>query len=396
MRWSAPDTLWGPQSTRIYVESPEIVQKGDSLLLIGSPSFASDTLGRLVPPPGVAMTSGLFAGIRLSLARRTTRAHPGRLVPLPAGIVRMRRVRVGQATNGDVAIVFGGPAENGDSLAPSSTVWTAMQRADGWTLPTIIIHPSEGIEWSGSSISTVFHSPTGDLLTAPLALWDTTKLLQLHPDGWRVRKLHFSQHFYSSVVALPSSDSVLVLAYVSPSTIEFPRGGIFVSRSSNAGERWSHPVVLSAVGTAPAHHSRLIRANDGTLALTWLEENDPNDSTSRLHLATSTDDGVSWRQQVSETIAGMPTDLRATSDGLSRIHIVLDSASNSTSAPRHLVWNGARWVRSALPAPVGNVVPTPTIAPLGRDSVLVVWAMDVGHGFAPFTMMSVGHLACTP
>src|SRR5688500_1516768 len=89
-RWSRPDTLRGPDGASFYVETPQVLRGGDSLFVIGAPTFARDARGRLLARPtdnrgdkrGAGGGSSELAGVRTLL-----RANPpflGRADPIPA------------------------------------------------------------------------------------------------------------------------------------------------------------------------------------------------------------------------------------------------------------------------------------------------------------------------
>ena len=94
VKWSVPDTLWGPQHTRVYLETPEIVQQGDSLLLIGTFAVMTDSAGLLVVDPEIARAgTTMLAGIRLSVASRSTRSDMS-LAAHTQGKERIRRLHI--------------------------------------------------------------------------------------------------------------------------------------------------------------------------------------------------------------------------------------------------------------------------------------------------------------
>ena len=391
--WTVPDTLTGPERSRVYIESPEIILRRDSVILLGSPSIATDSKGGVVPVHQDDRTMPLFAGVRLSLAARQPGIAPSQPIVLPDGIERMGILRAGQTANGDIGVVFRGPNQHADSLSPYSTVWTSLLQTHGWTKPAVLLPPAAGVLWSGSMISTVAHGGSGDLISAPLALWDSTQLLRLGVSGWTARTVLVPQHSYSAIAELVPG-KVLLLARTAATTA-FPNGALFISRSDDDGLTWTQTAVLPTPLNAVAHHTRLVRVSQQTVALAWIEERKDSDSSSAVRLAQSSDFGSTWGHAAPLPISGQPTDLRATSDGRGRVHVVIDSTAANGSAPRHLVWDGARWHRSTPQAPGGSVVPTPNVAALGRDSVLLVWAMFRGDGMPPITMLSVGRAACT-
>jgi hypothetical protein len=379
----------------VYIESPEILRRGDSVVLLGSPSLASDAKGQVVAARAGARATSLFAGVRLALTAGHSGNIPGQLIALPSGIERMGVLRAGQSANGDIGVVFRGPAQRADSTSPYSTVWTSVLRAHEWTPPSILLTPDAGVLWSGSFVSTVGPSAFGALLSAPTMVWDSTRLLRLGPRGWTVRTVRLPQHSYSAIAEISDPESVLLVAHVS-ATKAFPSGGLFTSRSRDGGLTWTLAAVLSTSGDVVPHHSRLLVKSQREVALAWIEVPKNSDTSSVLRVAVSSDLASTWKQAVPMVIAGRPTDLRAASDGRGRIHVVIDSTGSSGSAPRHLVWDGAQWHRSTPPTPAGSVVPTPTIAALGRDSVLLIWAMYRPDGMPPVTMLSVGRVACAP
>jgi hypothetical protein len=393
-KWTVPDTLTGPQRSRVYIESPEIILRRDSVILLGSPSIATDSNGHVVLVQEDDRGTPLFAGVRLSLAARQSGIAPSQPIALPDGIERMGILRAGQTDKGDVGVVFRGPDERADSLSPYSTVWTSVLQAHGWTKPVVLLRPTAGVLWSGSLISTVAHGASRDVISAPLVLWDSAQLLRLAPSGWTSRAVHVPHHSYSAIAEIVP-DKVLLLARVATTTA-FPNGALFISRSDDDGLTWNQTAVLPTGINAVPHHARLVRASQHTVALAWVDERKDSDSLSVVRLAQSSNSGSTWDIAVPLTIAGRPTDLRAISDARGRVHVVIDSPSVSGAAPRHLVWDGIRWHRSTPQTSAGSVVPTPNVAALGRDSVLLTWAMIRRDGTPPITMLSVGHVACTP
>jgi hypothetical protein len=392
MQWSIPDTLGGPGDTRIYVETPEILRHGDRLLLFGSPAFASDSGGRLVLPPGTETGVPLFAGIQIPLRRQRNGRAEGTLIPLPAGAMEMRTVRAALDTTGDIGILYKDRPPQGDSSSRYATVWAAALHRGAWTTPKVVIRAGEGVDWLAGRISTVAGVGDANLLSATLPTRDSLKLVRFEAGRWTVRTVAFPSHVYSTIASLPGPDSALVLAYVT-SGERHRENELFVNRSLDGGRTWGSPVTITHNDSPPAHFSHLVRSG-GTIALVWLEQAAKGDSVSRLHLAWSSDRATSWHEAPSVAVGAMPSTLRAVADGAGRVHVVVDGASGDIVAPRHFAWDGTAWQESAPPGLKGAVVPSPNIAALGRDSLVMVWSLVNRRGLAPISLMSVGHLAC--
>lgn len=395
IEWSRPDTVWGPRRTRLYIETPEILVRGDSILLLGSPSFATDSTGALIPsalPLGTSGTSPLFAGARLSLTRPPNRNVAAEIIPLPIGVERMGYLRAASVSGDDVAVVYRDVTPLAGSGSSSHVIWTSVLGRSGWTRPQIAVSAAEKTRWSGSVISVVSHDARGDLLTASAFPKDSTKLLRATARGWAARTIPLDQPSYPSILGPARTDSELTIAYVA-ATADHPRSGVFIRRSADDGLNWSAPVPASDAGSDAIHHARLLRGGDRELGLVWLEA-DASGTDSRLHVATSQTLGASWREGPVVALSDVPTDLRAISDDRGHLHVVVDSVSSTGGGVRHLLWDGVRWIRSDPPTPRGFVIPSPTVASLGRDSVIGVWAMTNRQGGLPVTLVSVGRTVC--
>jgi hypothetical protein len=115
---------------------------------------------------------------------------------------------------------------------------------------------------------------------------------------------------------------------------------VFVQTSSDGGQQWSTPILVSASGRSPAYEVNLLAGRDAALHLVWLQT--VSGETTVVRHTRSSDAGQSWSRPTDLGPAAIHAGLRAAVDRCGSVHTVVEDHSQSSDRPRlkYAEWNG--------------------------------------------------------
>lgn len=403
--WTPPVPLRSAEGSLVYVESPQVVQEGDSAVLIGAPTWAFDSAGTPILIPSGDTVSVNFAGVRVAMPQIGTSVQVTSLIGLPEGVWSMSTPRVARSPDGAVHALFRVEDLPGSRHASYDTAWTASLRGRVWTRPRQVLGDELGARWNGITVSTastlgmVSHVAT----SVSVARRRSLALLAANDSGWTARFVRFPYHLYPDL--LPSgTPSDLLVSYVDAGE----RSGIntlFVRRSTDGGSSWTEPTQVSADTSGEVHYPRTVVLDQHTLGVIWLEDVRGPRHHLHLWLATSTDGGTTWQGRASAELAmTWPPYLHVAPDGRGGLHVFLlppTRANEPGSTPVHFTWRqtgDAQWVRHSLPTAHGYVLGAPAVVFLSDGRIVVFWRITTRlvppTVVPPVTVYSVGENAC--
>ncbi len=381
--WTAPETLRGPGNEAMYVESPQLLRRRDTLWVIGSPTWARGQSGLPVLWPSGDSVSPNLVGVKVPVVERRYGLGRGTVISTPPGMWSISTPRAGLDDSGGLHVLWRVAWVPGASADDSRTVWTARWRRGEWSRPHVVLDSLRTVEWLSSRISGVTSVGTTPYIFAPMVLRDTVFVLRVTETGWQQRAAPMDGHIYSEIAGANNDSRTVFVTYVKQNAIHAGEFDIVANKVTQAVRVASFPVGAMI-------RTRAVLPGADRRAVVWLESSLDDPAVWHLRLAESTDHGANWHAHASLRVRAGSGILQATSDRAGRVHVLFDGPNASPSAPTHAVWDGEGWRQSGLPARSGFVVPSPSITRWGNDSVLAVWAMAESRTSLPVTLWSIG------
>jgi hypothetical protein len=342
--WTSIDSVWS-DSFLAYAESPQIVHAGGWTYLLSSLALRKTAAGQVASVGGRYNHSGVkLQGDRIAM------------IPLPAGLSELGYVRAASGADGSIDAIWVGPRSTADS---TPRLWTATLRNDSWTPPVMVVD-SRAPRWGLSGPSRL--SRVGDrlLISAPSSL-DSTTIYTARAGRWSSFAIPEGAVLYTTIASL--SDSVAVLGFVGGSDV-------FATRL-NARLQPTRIVKVADGSRYPAHYPQLLPLGRDSLAMTWVDFTDGEDSF--IEVATSADRGQTWARHARFLVAGglQSYDAAVVGDG----SIVVAGRGSGAGGPHPFVarWVGERWVDISPPAPERELGIGPPRVEVDRDSIRVYW-----------------------
>lgn len=381
--WTAPETLRGPGNAAMYVESPQVIRRGDTLWLIGSPTWGRTLSGMpLLWPSGDSVTPN-FIGMRVPITARGRGLGRGAVIPTPPGVWSISTPRAAPSERGALHVLWRVSPAPSASASDSRTVWTATWQRGRWSQPHVLIDSSRKVAWVSSLISQVTRVGTTPHVFAPMLLTDTVFVLRLTDTGWARYAARMDEHIYSEIAGTERDSLRVFVTYVKQNEIHAGEFDVVANAVVQTALVASFPMGATI-------RTRALLPGADRQTVVWLESSADDPNASYLRMSESTNRGKTWRAGVALPVRAGSGIMQATFDREGRIHVLFDGPYPSPTAPIHGVWDGVEWRLNKLPARRGQVVPSPSITWWGRDSILAVWAMGESRTSMPVTLWSIG------
>lgn len=381
--WTAPETLRGPGNAAMYVESPQLIRRRDTLWLVGSPTWAWTGSSSLMFSPSGNGLNPNHTGLRVPVMGHGRRLGPGTVIPTPPQVWRIGMPRAALSSNGDLHLlwrVYGGASE---SIAQTQTVWAARWRNRDWSESYVVLDSSRSVLWLDSQVSGVTTAGRTSYIFAPMGLKDTVFVLRLTETGWKPSAARFDNHIYPEIAGIQSDSRALFVTYVTQNEIHAGEFDVAANKVRHSARVASFPVGarIRTGALVPGGNRR---------SVVWLESKVGDPDLWHLRVSGSADRGASWNVGPSLQLRAGPGTLQVTSDESGRVHTMFGSSDPSPSAPIHAILENGVWRKHTLPTSPGLVVPSPSMTSWGGDSILAVWAMAESTTSRPVTLWSIG------
>lgn len=302
-RVGAPTVLRTAAGLDVYVERPQTVRVGKSLVLLGSPTFVSKD-GRLV---------GLGAG--------AVRGPDGtaRVIPLPGRDTTLMEIHATRDRAGDVHVVWGTRASTTERSESADTVWHAMLRDTTWRERGVAFGHRQ-VQWERSAPSAMIAGAAGPEIIAPCYGRNVPCAFVVraaHAGGvWRRDSLAVPEH--PNAVAAIATTAGTVVAYVvyeQGSTQAFGPT-LYVDRFAALPGRSSPPrVALRRAPNRAVRDVQFVRGGRDSLWLLWSEGARGFGVKDTVAGAVSADGGTRWSSPWRAALPPGAIGLRALSDG---------------------------------------------------------------------------------
>lgn len=369
--WSQPRTLVTQDGHYVYVETPVATRLGSSLAFLGTPTIIWSVGGNR--PPRIRDASQIPPVVAGVIVDSSGYAHA---VAAPDSLSTMLWPRSFARPDGAIDVLWGVP----DS--PARGTGSAVRslrfgRFDGrrWSLATDAIS-TDWLRWE-YGVADAAATPAGLLLAAPStdrAIGRSGILFaKMTSAGWK-NTLVATGPLPPGYATLGAAKSTFVIGFIG-SVYEAPgalANGVFVVRSTNAGDTWSTPLRVSLFPTgSDGHVVKLVMAGSETpLHLFWTERSGPRFG-SMIHHAISHDGGASWH-------TGASLHLPVTTDVLDAVAVGTHEALIVTRDPEGGRVYVASWTStwSAVSTPIPDrVLSVPTVSVDGANTVMLTWGV---------------------
>ena len=370
-RWSGQHDLLSTDGRPVHVQRPSLAVLGDSMLLVGTPSYFWATEDSFDPTPGPRRADTVeyvdrisrnhsYVGMQLDADMRATGVRfPARLRGLVEHAV------VARDSGGTVHLYWMNPP--GDSTA----LWHARREGNDWSLQERLFSAMR-LRWADADVRA-----SADMHVIVPFLRPRGAGVTYLRDGDEVSRtvLHFHDRVLHATV-LPFARDSLLIAYTAVDTTQSPHGThLFVIRAS------SRDTLLAAARRVHTSAGRLARfprlfseAAHGSMrfGILWVsaraEGRDRGDS---VHVMLSSD-ARRWTAPVSQ-----PLPVRA-----SHLSIVTPAGKGvqgiawiDARQPMILFgWRGGAW-RGPVALPFRDVAGTPSLMTARGDSLLLMWGI---------------------
>lgn len=388
--WTAPETLRGPGGAALYVESPQMILRGETLWLIGSPTWAvTKPASPMLWPGGDSVTPDLIgASFRVTKGGRALGWQS--VVHVPPGLSTPSAPRAALSDDGVLHILFRESSSPSRSTrAAARTVWSAGWKLGYWSPPTVLLDSTRNVGWANSLVSRVTNAGKTPFVLAPMGTRDSLVVLRLTERGWTAGSVPFPSHIYSDIAGTDRESRTLPMTYVI-------RNDIYAAEFNIVANRVTQAVRVASFPVGATIKTRMLAIQDARRIVVWLESSPMHQGWWFLRVTESRDGGSSWTSGSPIRVRAGSGILDATSDGMGRVHVLFDNADASPSAPAHAFWNGKVWRQTQLPSLNGHVVPSPSIRTWGQESVLAIWAMAASSTSMPVTVWSLGSPCSAP
>jgi hypothetical protein len=234
----------------------------------------------------------------------------------------------------------------------------------------------------GSEISEVV-AVNGRSLMVASSFRDTLLVIQATRRGWEVGATPFPSFIYGTIARIDNNTNSFFVTYVEGNAIH--AGEFDLSANAIKGV-----ATVASFATRATVQTRALAPSNVRRVIVWLESTFGTQHKSQLRIAESTDAGRTWKASVPLSIESGSGSLQADYDTAGSVHVILDPAYETPSAPIHLVRADHVWRQDTLPTLKGFVVPSPTIRSWKKDSLLALWSMAESQSSPPVTFWSIG------
>jgi hypothetical protein len=388
MHWQGPRVLEARDGRPAYVESPAVLRTSGGVALLGSPAFLwaeRDTFD-LGPSAGVLDTAAYLARLRsnhslIGFTLGSDRAATPMQRP-NAGIVR--RLVAASGVDGTVHIVWFAPTAGSNDLQGDGAVWYAEQHDNQWTNPQLLLS-ADRLDWSGQKAALLVTHTSDVHLVVPYYRGRAGGIAYIRRTNgkWRTIETELSGLPSQATLQLIGADSLAVaFAGVGAKGVRVRNGQhVYLIRASRSDSVWSNPKLiywsgLDAIRWLKLYKNSSTRRESQKLILVWDRiSSGGRDSNDVLYAMASDDGGASWRPPDSLDLPFKVADLTQDRDWMGNVHVAVTAAGlprQTTTRMYHTALINDHWTQLDS-VQTGPVASAPTLASIGRDTLLLVW-----------------------
>lgn len=308
LRWSERRPLQVDGITA-FLDRPATLSLNGRALLLGAHVFAADSVGHVVHPlipPGAHYLDGIdqeAMGV-MSDGRGTWD-----WVSLPPRTYRFPWLpRAALDSSGTVHVVWASDDSTVNEVPSTApTIWYARFDGRRWT-PPVRIASGHRYVWDSFTVTQLVMR-NRSLSFAVSTMGEGITFFRAVDGQWTSHPVPLPTGFfgYPGIVVLPKGRIVLVVQGGS-ARVKNGIGGsaVFITRSDDDGVTWSAPLLVSKADGEPAFDHQLLIDSNRRLRVLWFRHEDSlgipgtqislTNSSGRVHIAESTDDGITWQE----------------------------------------------------------------------------------------------------
>jgi len=391
MHWDAPRTL-EVAGRPAYVESPAAAATKSGVLLLGVPSMIWAEPKAFDPTPSptalglAAYTLRLdrnigYFGFLLEKDHTVTGVRAPAAAPPPSGPVRTLLAESG--ADGTIHVMWFAPPAGSNDPDAQGTIWYAEYHGGQWTVPTVV-YSADRLNWSGLKPAFVLGKSSDVHIVVDYVRGHSGGLAYIRRINgrWTTTDAEMGHLPSQATAQLIGTDSIGVAfaGIGAPGVRERNGQHVFLIRAAIRDTVWPTPTLvhysgLDGVRLLRMHAIPSTHSPSRTLVLVWqrTSRSSPGSAES-VYSTTSEDTGATWGPPQILPLPGRIESLAQARDSRGNVHVVVEAAdvqAANNGRMYHAALTHGQWTRiDSLPDTVAS---TPTLTPIGRDSLLLVY-----------------------
>lgn len=301
---------------------------------------------------------------------------PGDPIDLPPGDFLFAYPKGVFTSSGTYHLFWAEPDErnaNGVAWSPANfrTLWHSRLLNGSWSEPEPIFRGARVIWGAEQGMVAVDDDQTIHVVLPGSAIGAhaATFYLRGNVQGWAVREFPFAAAYVSIAISQPDS---LFVAFTAPDrSVQSDGNSVFVMTSPDMGTSWTVPVLVQRSGRRAATRPLILRSEDGTLHLVWVQNvtRDRNPEVVRHWIRSPS--SSHWTSLPDAPIVGTILQIVAAPDRCGGVGVLVEAVDRARISLFDIHRSG-RWVSVERLFPEWQISASPGLASTG-DKIHLFW-----------------------